>query len=299
MFGKTKDSGSSSSDANQAQQRRGSGRMAAPSIICSDMTIVGTITCTGDIQIDGKIEGDIYSTCLTVGEKAVITGEIRSDEVIIRGHVVGGIRARKVNLAATCHVEGDITHNALAVETGAFFQGNIRHADDPLNDAMAEADAAIEARQQQRAAQAAPQPQAARPAQQPQQPAPQPQAPQPAPNGAAQPQPQPQANGAFPQAAAQGMAQPPQGQQPGMAQQPSPTQQAAQAQRSRQTFAQFNPGNVNMQGVDTNDALNAALQKLSASTNTGGSVNAARPQAPRPGQPMPGPNGQFPPRNQG
>jgi len=29
-------------------------------------------------------------------------------------------------------VEGDILHEALAVETGAFFEGNCRHSDDPL-----------------------------------------------------------------------------------------------------------------------------------------------------------------------
>jgi cytoskeletal protein CcmA (bactofilin family) len=37
-----------------------------------------------------------------------------------------------VLLASTCHVEGDILHEAFAVETGAFFEGNCRHADNPL-----------------------------------------------------------------------------------------------------------------------------------------------------------------------
>jgi hypothetical protein len=38
-----------------------------------------------------------------------------------------------VQLSSTCHVEGDILHEALAVETGAFFEGNCRHSDDPIN----------------------------------------------------------------------------------------------------------------------------------------------------------------------
>ncbi len=47
---------------------------------------------------------------------------------------LGRIRARKVLLAATSHVEGDILHEAFAVESGAFFEGNCRHSDNPLDD---------------------------------------------------------------------------------------------------------------------------------------------------------------------
>ena len=35
---------------------------------------------------------------------------------------------------ATSHVEGDILHEAFAVEAGAFFEGNCRHSDNPLGD---------------------------------------------------------------------------------------------------------------------------------------------------------------------
>lgn len=96
------------------------------------MTVVGTVTATGDIHVDGKIEGNIHSASLTVGEKAVVTGELHADEVTIRGHVMGGVRARQINLANTCHVEGDMVQSALSVESGAYFEGNIKHANDPL-----------------------------------------------------------------------------------------------------------------------------------------------------------------------
>jgi cytoskeletal protein CcmA (bactofilin family) len=57
---------------------------------------------------------------------------VAAEEVTVRGRVQGSIRARKVLLASTCHVEGDILHEAFSVETGAFFEGNCRHADNPL-----------------------------------------------------------------------------------------------------------------------------------------------------------------------
>lgn len=107
---------------------------AAPSIISADLVINGMLTSTGDIQIDGRVEGDVHSAGLVIGEKAFINGDVVAEEVTVRGRVQGGIRARKVLLASTCHVEGNILHEAFAVETGAFFEGNCRHADNPLGD---------------------------------------------------------------------------------------------------------------------------------------------------------------------
>jgi cytoskeletal protein CcmA (bactofilin family) len=107
-------------------------RASAPSIISADLTINGTLNSTGDVQIDGRIEGDVHSTGLVIGEKAFIHGEVLAEDVTIRGRVQGSVRARKVLLCSTCHVEGNILHEAFAVEAGAFFEGNCRHSDNPL-----------------------------------------------------------------------------------------------------------------------------------------------------------------------
>jgi cytoskeletal protein CcmA (bactofilin family) len=111
-----------------------SGR-AAPSILSADVVFVGNINSGGDIQIDGTIEGDIRSMSLTIGEKATINGEIVADDVIVRGRVIGSIHARRVQLCSSCHVEGNILHEALAVEPGAYFEGNCRHSSDPMGEA--------------------------------------------------------------------------------------------------------------------------------------------------------------------
>jgi cytoskeletal protein CcmA (bactofilin family) len=108
--------------------------LSAPSIISADMVINGTLNSTGDIQVDGRVEGDVRSVGLVIGDKAEIHGEVLAEDVTVRGKVVGRIRARKVLLAATSHVEGDILHEAFAVESGAFFEGNCRHSDNPLAD---------------------------------------------------------------------------------------------------------------------------------------------------------------------
>jgi cytoskeletal protein CcmA (bactofilin family) len=106
----------------------------APSIISADMELSGAIASSGDIQIDGRVEGDVRSVGLVIGDKAEIHGEIYAEDVTVRGKVVGRIRARKITLTATAHVEGDILHEAFSVEAGAFFEGSCRHSDNPLGD---------------------------------------------------------------------------------------------------------------------------------------------------------------------
>ena len=118
----------------QGPQGKRAMRSSVPSIISNDLVVNGTLTSTGDIQIDGRVEGDVHSAGLVIGEKALIHGEFMADDVTIRGKVQGGIRARKVLLCATSHVEGNILHEAFSVEAGAFFEGNCRHSDNPLAD---------------------------------------------------------------------------------------------------------------------------------------------------------------------
>jgi cytoskeletal protein CcmA (bactofilin family) len=85
-------------------------RNNVPSIISADLTVVGTLISSGDLQVDGRVEGDIRAGALVIGEQASIQGDVYAEDAIIRGHIEGGIRAKKVQLCATSHVEGDILH---------------------------------------------------------------------------------------------------------------------------------------------------------------------------------------------
>ena len=156
--------------APAAQPKRPGLRNGTPSIISADLIVRGALFSAGDVQIDGRVDGDIRAGGLIVGEKAVIVGDVYAEEIVVRGRVEGGISARKVSLSSTCHVEGNILHEALAVEIGAYFEGNCRHSDNPLANAP-ENVAAIE-RRPGNGTSASPRPAAAAPA-----PAPKPAAP--------------------------------------------------------------------------------------------------------------------------
>lgn len=106
-----------------------------PSVISAELIVKGTLISAGDVQVEGKIDGDIRAAGLVIGEKAIIVGDIYAEEAVVRGRVEGSVRARRVQLCATCHVEGNVLHESLSVENGAFFEGNIRHTDNPLAEA--------------------------------------------------------------------------------------------------------------------------------------------------------------------
>lgn len=126
--------------ASTASSPKRSGPMKSagvPSIISSDVVMRGNINAGGEVQFDGTLEGDIRAASLIIGEKASVKGEIVCEAVTVRGRVEGGIRAKQVSLASTAHIQGDILHSSLSVESGAHFEGNCRHSDDPLSDAAA------------------------------------------------------------------------------------------------------------------------------------------------------------------
>ena len=52
------------------------------SVLSSDLTVIGNLKTTGDIQVEGTIEGDIRAHLLTVGEGATIRGEIVADDIV-------------------------------------------------------------------------------------------------------------------------------------------------------------------------------------------------------------------------
>lgn len=108
---------------------------SGPSILSHDMHVVGKIFSTGDIQIEGRLDGDLRSHAVTIGEKAVVSGEVAGDMVTVFGQVKGTIRARQVYLCATSKVTGDVFNEVLAIETGAQLNGAVNREKDPLKNA--------------------------------------------------------------------------------------------------------------------------------------------------------------------
>src|SRR3990170_3291740 len=118
--------------SRQAAPSFRSGTYGMTSVIGPDLLIQGNLISKGEVQVEGEVQGDIHGSHIVIGEKARITGGIIAEECIIRGHVLGTVRAKRGLLQTSRHVEGDIYNQTLAIEQGASFEGKSRRTDDPI-----------------------------------------------------------------------------------------------------------------------------------------------------------------------
>jgi cytoskeletal protein CcmA (bactofilin family) len=93
------------------------------SLISENITIEGNVVGDGEVQVDGVVRGDVRVGKLTVGDTGHIEGSVYAEAVEARGRIIGTVTAKQVRLYGTAYVDGDITHEQLAMETGAYFQG--------------------------------------------------------------------------------------------------------------------------------------------------------------------------------
>ena len=98
----------------------------AINLIAQGTRIHGDIYSSGDIRVDGTIEGNIDSKAkIVVGSQGRVEGQIIGKNADISGHVQGTIKIAEVLfLKSTAKITGDISTNKLIVESGAQFNGS-------------------------------------------------------------------------------------------------------------------------------------------------------------------------------
>jgi cytoskeletal protein CcmA (bactofilin family) len=97
-----------------------------PSVISKALKITGQLESTEDIQIDGEIDGDVRGVGVKIGNNAKVKGTVYGDEVELAGTIDGRIEAKKVILTGTARMSGDVSHQDIKIESGAFIDGNLK-----------------------------------------------------------------------------------------------------------------------------------------------------------------------------
>ena len=96
--------------------------------VSAGTVIQGEISTPNDIRIDGTFEGKIFSKGrVTVGEKAVVKGDIIGQNVDFLGTIKGDFYVKDtLSLKGGCVVDGDLHIKRLQVELDAKFNGNCK-----------------------------------------------------------------------------------------------------------------------------------------------------------------------------
>jgi cytoskeletal protein CcmA (bactofilin family) len=98
---------------------------SARNILSADVEIKGNLKFTGELTFEGKLDGEIQTDgVLSLGDSAVINGNISGQSVVVRGKVNGNINAKdKIEIKNKAELFGDIRATKLIIEEGVVFVG--------------------------------------------------------------------------------------------------------------------------------------------------------------------------------
>lgn len=110
------------------RQRKPAGRDGLTAFIDEGSEFEGRYTFSGTVLLNGKFKGEIASTdTLIIGEKGVVSADIRAGQVLVSGEVVGNVRAtERVEFKRTARMFGDVEAPIVVVEEGVLFEGHCR-----------------------------------------------------------------------------------------------------------------------------------------------------------------------------
>ena len=109
--------------AKKTKRLHGSRRTPFFSLISAGLTVKGKLESTGEIQIQGEVEGDVKGKTIVIGEGGVVKGSVLGDSVTVAGTVEGKVEGMTVKIQNTARLTGDIIHEALQIDSGAIVDG--------------------------------------------------------------------------------------------------------------------------------------------------------------------------------
>lgn len=98
------------------------------SIIGPGMRVVGDCEIEGTVRIEGRVEGSVRAgKAVVVGKEGIVDGDIFTQDAVISGTVQGTLTAEsRLELQASCHIEGEIHARRMQLEEGAMLNGTVK-----------------------------------------------------------------------------------------------------------------------------------------------------------------------------
>ena len=105
------------------------------SLIGTGTTIVGDISFSGGLRIDGTVRGAVRCVdgekagMLVISELGTVEGEVRAAHLVVAGRINGPVYASElVELQPKARVSGDVHYRALEMHNGAIVDGMLVYA---------------------------------------------------------------------------------------------------------------------------------------------------------------------------
>jgi cytoskeletal protein CcmA (bactofilin family) len=97
------------------------------SIIGPGMKVVGDCHTEGTVRVEGLVEGSIRAgKAVVIGKQGRVKGDIHTQDAVVSGHVTGTLVAEsRLELQATCHIDGEVRTRRMQLEEGAVLNGTV------------------------------------------------------------------------------------------------------------------------------------------------------------------------------
>jgi len=107
------------------------GASPTPTVVGPGARVRGDLESDGPVYVHGTLEGDcVTSAHCFVHEGARVLGNITATALVVAGEVEAGmLTAEKVEVRASAKVIATIRARVVAIQDGAFFQGQIEKPD--------------------------------------------------------------------------------------------------------------------------------------------------------------------------
>ena len=103
-----------------------------PSIVSENTKLIGNIISDGIIHIDGSVEGDVSCDELIIGIKGSVSGAITANNLQLYGALKGKAMVDNMFVAKSAKLIGDVVHNSIAIEPGAYIDGHCLRQGAPI-----------------------------------------------------------------------------------------------------------------------------------------------------------------------
>mgnify|MGYP001446745535 FL=1 len=100
-------------------------RGTIPSIISEGSEFKGNIKTSGEIQIDGVLNGNVRAKQVVVGVNGNVRGNVTANFLRICGKIEGEIRAETLEIVSSASVKGNVYKKTISMEAGSKIIGNI------------------------------------------------------------------------------------------------------------------------------------------------------------------------------
>lgn len=97
-------------------------------VIGSTARLRGELIATGDVLIEGQIDGAVTAegSRVTIGSEARVRADITAQHIVVMGKIEGALRAAdRVELRAGASVVGDVLSKRFSMEEEAHLQGRV------------------------------------------------------------------------------------------------------------------------------------------------------------------------------